>query len=171
MAAYLDVPDGRKYEASTKARPILTPEASTPGPSGDAAAATLASVALPPKAALVVCITDLGRAVVVSVAGEASTDNLLPLELALARLLARRVPLAVLDCSALTLLTSLAMGLPVGLRRDLGRWQGRLKLACVGPQIEEALQAARLFDLFEAHATVEQALAAGGDAPPTAAGR
>jgi anti-anti-sigma factor len=156
-----------------EARPVPASEVNFSGPRSQAAAAPLAAAApCPrPKAALVVRITDLDRAVVVSVAGEASADNLQPLEFARARLLARRVPLAVLDCSALTLLSSLAMGMLIGLRRDLGRWQGRLKLACVGARIEEALQVARLFDLFEAHATVEQALAAGGDALPTGAGR
>jgi anti-anti-sigma factor len=132
------------------------------GPSSSAAAAPHATWVPPsrPKAALVVRITDLDRAVVVSLAGEAHTDNVQPLQFALARLLARRVPLAVLDCSALTLLSSLAMGILVGLRRDLGRWQGRVKLAGVGPPIEQALQATRLLDLFEVYATVEQALAA-----------
>jgi anti-sigma B factor antagonist len=139
-----------------------TSEVGSLGPSSNAAAASLATRVPPrqPKAALVVRITDLDRAVVVSLAGEASTDNVQPLQFALARLLARRVPLAVLDCSALTLLSSLAMGILVGLRRDLGRWQGSLKLAGVGPPIEQALQATRLLDLFEVHATVEQALAA-----------
>ena len=114
---------------------------------------------------LVVHITVRERAVVVSLAGEASSDNLQPLELALARLLARRVPLVVLDCSALTLLSSLAMGMLVGLRRDLGRWQGRVKLAGVSPLIEEALRVTRIIELFEVHATVEQALAVVADVP------
>jgi len=114
---------------------------------------------------LVVHITVRERAVVVSLAGEARSDNLQPLELALARLLARRVPLVVLDCSALTLLSSLAMGLLIGLRRDLGRWQGRVKLAGVSPLIEEALRVTRIIELFEVHATVEQALAAVADVP------
>ena len=52
------------------------------------------------------------------------------------------------------------MGILVGLRRDLGRWQGCVKLARLGPPIEQALEATRLIDLFEVHATVEQALAA-----------
>jgi anti-sigma B factor antagonist len=137
-------------------------EVSSLGPGSIAAAAPLATTVPPsqPKAALVVRVTDLDRAVVVSLAGEARTNNVQPLQFALARLLARRVPLAVLDCSALTLLSSLAMGILVGLRRDLGRWQGSVKLAGVGPPIEQALQATRLLNLFEVHATVEQALAA-----------
>jgi anti-sigma B factor antagonist len=138
---------------------------STPGPSSNAAAATLGNPGprRQPKATLVVRITDLDQGVVVSVAGEASTDNLQPLEFALARLLARRVPLAVLDCSALTLLSSLAMGMLVGLRRDLGRWQGCVILACLTPPIQDALQASRLTELFEVHATVEEALATAGN--------
>jgi anti-anti-sigma factor len=143
-----------------------------PRPARQAAAATRAIAAPPrrPKAALLVRLTERDRAGVVSLAGEASTDNLWPLEFALARLLARRVPLAVLDCSALTRLSSLAVGMLVGLRRDLGRWQGRVKLAGVGPPIEEALRATGLLDLFEVHATAEQALAAaaGADGPPPA---
>jgi anti-sigma B factor antagonist len=137
--------------------------ARTPRTARMAPAAPLVALAAPPrrpKATLVVRVTDLDRAVVVGLAGEASTDNLQPLELALARLLTQRVPLAVLDCSALTLLSSLAMGMLVGLCRDLGRWRGRVKLAGLGPRIEEALQTTRLIDLFEVHATVEQALAA-----------
>jgi anti-sigma B factor antagonist len=134
-----------------------------------AAAAPLVLAAPPgqPQAALAVRITDRGRAMVVTLAGQASADNLQPLEVALARVLARRVPLAVLDCSALTLLSSLALGMLVGLRRDLRRWHGCVKLAGVGPAVEQALQATRLLDLFEVHATVEQALAAAAvaDAP------
>jgi anti-anti-sigma factor len=135
--------------------------------SSNAAAATLAIAAPPrrPKAALVVRLSELGRGVVVTLAGEASTDNLQPLEFALIRLVARRVPLAVVDCSALTMLSSLAMGMLVGLRRDLGRWHGCVILAGVRPPVEEALQATRLLDLFEVHATVEQALAAVADVP------
>jgi anti-anti-sigma factor len=121
---------------------------------------TLSSVSpTQPKAGLVVCITELDEAVVVSLTGAASTDNLQPLEFALARLLAHRLPLAVLDCTALTMLSSLALGMLVGFRRDLGRWHGCVKLAGVSPPIEQALRATRLADLFEIHATVEHALA------------
>jgi anti-sigma B factor antagonist len=149
--------DRQQPEAGT----LLASEVSTLGPSNSAAAATLVAPAprRQPKATLVVRITDLDQAAVVSMAGEASTDYLQPLEFALAGLLARRVRLAVLDCSALTLLSSLAMGMLVGLRRDLGRWQGRVKLACLTPPIQDALQVARLIELFEVHATIEEALA------------
>jgi anti-sigma B factor antagonist len=167
-AGWLGADRGSQYRDphQPEARPPVASEVSTLGPSSNAAAATLAAAAprRQPKAALVVRIAALDRAVVVSVAGEASTDNLQPLEFALARLLARRVPLAVLDCSALTLLSSLAMGMLVRLRRDLGRWQGCVKLACLTPPIQDALQTARLTELFEVHATVEEALATAGNA-------
>jgi anti-sigma B factor antagonist len=154
-------------------RTPLASEVSTVGPGSNAAAATLA-VPAPrwrPRTALVVGIRDVDRAVVVSVADEASTDDLHPLEFALARLLARRVPLAVIDCSALTLLSRLAMGMLVRLRRDLGRWQGRVKLACLPPPIRSALEVAGLAELFEVHATVEEALATAGNALATAEAR
>jgi anti-anti-sigma factor len=152
-------------------QPRLTPACAATSSSAEAGIIPAAPPQRRPRAALTVRIIDLDGCVVVSVAGEASTDNLQPLEFALARLLARRVPLAVLDCSELTLLSSLAMGLLVGFRRDLGRWQGRVKLACVQPQVDVSLQAARLTFLFDLHATVEQALAHAGDALATAAGR
>jgi anti-sigma B factor antagonist len=140
----------------------VTPASEAPlDTSSNVAAADLAAAApLPrPRPALIVGVTDLDQAVVVTVAGDAGTDNLHELELVLARLVARRVPLAVFDCSALTLLSSLAMGMLVGLRRDLGRWQGCVKLACLGPRTEEALRVTRLSELFQIHATIEQALA------------
>jgi anti-anti-sigma factor len=114
--------------------------------------------------ALTISIADLDQAVVLRLEGDARIDNLVPLEFALTRLVARRVSLVVLDLSGLTLLSSLAMGMLIGLRRDLARWQGRLTLACVPPRIHEALQAARLADLFEFHATLDQALATAKDA-------
>jgi anti-anti-sigma factor len=144
----------RRYQP----QPCLTPACATTS-SAEAGIVSAAPPQRQPRAALAVRIIDLDGCVVVSVAGEASTDNLQSLELALARLLARRVPLAVLDCSELTLLSSLAMGLLVGFRRDLGRRQGSVTLACVQPQVEQSLRAARLTFLFDLHATVEQALA------------
>jgi anti-sigma B factor antagonist len=175
VAGWLGADRGKRHSDPHQpaAQPPLASEVSTSGPSNNATATTLAAPAprRQPRAALDVRITDLDGAVVVSVAGAASTDNLQPLEFALARLLARRVPLAVFDCSALTLLSSLAMGILIGLRRDLGRWQGRVKLACLTPPIQEVLQTARLAELFEIHATVEEALATGGNALTTATAR
>jgi len=82
--------------------------------------------------------------------------------LILMRLVARRVPLVVVDLSGLTFLSSLAMGALVGFRRDLGRWGGRVKLVAIPPPIYESLEATRLHMLFEICATVEEARAAAG---------
>jgi anti-anti-sigma factor len=76
------------------------------------------------------------------------------------RLGACRVLLAVLELSELTLLSTLAMGALVSLRRDLGRWGGRVRLAATPPSIHDALTAAGLTDLFEFYRSVEEALAA-----------
>jgi anti-anti-sigma factor len=66
--------------------------------------------------------------------------------------------LAVLDLSQVTFLSSLGMGLLVRLSRDLGRWNGRVKIANCPPAIREALEVARLMDFFQFHATVDEAL-------------
>ena len=80
------------------------------------------------------------------------------MQLALTRVLARRPLLAVLDLSQLTSVSSLALGLLVRFRRDLGRWNGRVTIANCPVVIREVLQVTRLADFFEFHATVEDAL-------------
>jgi anti-anti-sigma factor len=112
------------------------------------------------REALDIKISEQERGVVVCLSGYAGSTNLHTLEFTLIRLSARRVPLAVLDLSGLTLLSSLAMGMLVRFNRDLGRWQGRVKLAGVPAHIREALETAMLTTLFEIHATAEDALTA-----------
>jgi anti-anti-sigma factor len=110
-----------------------------------------------PQAPLTVTIADLTHAVVVRLEGSASFNNLDRLQLALIRLVARRTPLAVLDLSGLTFIASLAMGVLVTFRRDLGRWGGRVRVAGARPEIYEALQVAGLTEVFEFCTTVEKA--------------
>jgi anti-anti-sigma factor len=93
--------------------------------------------------------------------GEAGVRAPDRMQFILMRLVARRIPLVVVDLSGLTFLSSLAMGALVGFRRDLGRWGGRVKLAAIPPLIYESLQTTRLPMLFEVCATVEEAQAAG----------
>jgi anti-anti-sigma factor len=112
----------------------------------------------PTQAPLTVTITDLPQGVVLRVEGSASFNNLNRLQFALIRLVARRVPLAVLDFSELTFIASLAMGVMVTFRRDLGRWGGRVRIAGVRPEIHEALQAAGVAELFEFFPTVQEAV-------------
>ena len=86
----------------------------------------------------------------------------MPFIVMLMRLVARRPPLVVVDLSGVTFLSSLAIGALVGLRRDLGRWGGRVKLAAIPPMIYESLKTSRLDTLFEICATVEEAQDATG---------
>jgi anti-anti-sigma factor len=131
-------------------------------PSTSPLAPVHAQPASPPRerATLVATISDLDGGVLVRIEGEAGTVGLDRLEFVFARVIARRTQLAVLDLTHLTFLSSLAMGQLVRLRRDLGRWNGRVKIASCPPLIREALEVARLTGFFELHATVEEALSA-----------
>jgi anti-anti-sigma factor len=114
----------------------------------------------PTPGPLTVTITDVPQGVVLRVEGSASFLYLDRLQFALVRLIARRIPLAVLDFSELTFIASFAMGMLVTFRRDLDRSGGRVRIAGVRPEIHEAMQAAGLAELFEFYPTVEQAVQA-----------
>ena len=94
--------------------------------------------------------------------GEADVHAAGRMQFILMRLVACRLQLVVVDLSGVTFLSSLAIGALVGLRRDLGRWGGRVKLAAIPPMIYESLKTSRLDMLFEVCATVEEAQAAAG---------
>ena len=102
--------------------------------------------------------------VILRLEGEAGVHAVdrMPFMLMLMRLVARRPPLVVVDLSGVTLLSSLAIGALVGLRRGLGRWGGQVRLAAVPPVIYESLKTSRLDTLFEICATVEEAQDATG---------
>ncbi len=112
-------------------------------------------------AALVCTSTDEPWGVLLKVAGPASTDQLRDLQIMVNKTVARRVKLVVVDLSELTFISSLAMGLFVSLRRDLGRWGGQTRLAAVPPLIHQAFDLARLTQILPIDATVEAAVAAG----------
>ena len=114
--------------------------------------------ALPARRSLAATLIDLDCGVLVRIAGDVGIAGLEQLEFAFARVIARRTRLAVLDLSQVTFLSSLGMGQLVRVRRDLGRWNGRVKIANCPPAIREALEAARLMDFFQFHATVDEAL-------------
>jgi anti-sigma B factor antagonist len=108
----------------------------------------------------VATLIDLDCGALVRIAGEACIVGLEKLQFAFARLIARRTRLAILDLCQLTFLSSLGMGQLVRLHRDLGRWNGRVKIASCPAAIREALNVAGLLDFFEFHSTVEEALSA-----------
>jgi anti-anti-sigma factor len=106
-------------------------------------------------------VSEVSGAVVVRLAGEAPVVEVAPLQLSFARLVVRRVPVVVLDLSELTYISSLALGAVLALRRDLGRFGGRIAIAGARSRVYGVLETTRLHTLFESHATVEEALAAG----------
>jgi anti-anti-sigma factor len=109
--------------------------------------------------ALAVTITDVVQGVIVRLEGQADLNTIDRMESALVRLVIRHTPLAVLDCSELTFLASLAMGVLVTFHRARARWGGRVVIAGVRPEVYEALRRAGLTDLFQFCATIGEATA------------
>jgi anti-anti-sigma factor len=107
-----------------------------------------------------VTISDFDGGVLVRLEGEAGILGLEKLQFAFARVIARRSRLAVLDLSQLTYVTSLAIGQLVRLQRDLGRWNGRVKIASCPAVIREVLEVVKVADFFGFHASVEEAISA-----------
>jgi anti-anti-sigma factor len=129
----------------------------TDTPSQDSPAAKLLRA---PEAVFECRVAETPWGVLLRLEGEAGVHAVDRMQFILIRLVARRTPLVVVDLSGVTFLSSLAIGALVGLRRDLGRWGGRVKLAAIPPMIYESLKTSRLDMLFEVCATVEEAQAA-----------
>ena len=109
---------------------------------------------------LAVTISDFDGGALVRLEGEAGIVGLEKLQFAFTRVIARRSRFAILDLSGLTSLSSLAIGQLVRLHRDLGRWNGRVKIASCPAVIREVLEVAKVADFFVFHASVEEALSA-----------
>ena len=116
----------------------------------------------PPEAPFDCRVAETPWGVLLRLEGEVGIYAVDRMQLMLIRLVARRMPLVVVDLSGVTFLSSLAMGALVCLRRDLGRWGGRVKLAAIPPLIYGSLRTAHLDTLFEICATVEEAQATAG---------
>ncbi len=97
--------------------------------------------------------------ILVKVEGQAGVVGLQELQLAFMQIIARRTSVAVLDLSGLTFISSLAMGMVVGLRRDLARWNGCVRIGGCPSIIHEAFDVAGLTELFTFHTSAEEALA------------
>jgi anti-anti-sigma factor len=113
----------------------------------------------PVMATLEVTIAVRGPATVIRIAGEATYRAAERLELAITPVLARRPALVVVDLAEAGGFSSLAIAALVGLRRSLGRWGGKMRLAAVPALVRETLEVTRVLELFEVFVTVEQALA------------
>jgi anti-anti-sigma factor len=109
---------------------------------------------------LTVTVEELAGGVLLRLQGQAQISTVGLMQLAVERLVARRVPLVILDLSELTFLGSLAMSALVVLRRDLQPWGGRVEIAGIRPLVYESLEVTGLHRLFAFRASVEEALAA-----------
>jgi anti-anti-sigma factor len=123
-------------------------------------AAAHARAARQESTTLAVTISDFDGGALVRLEGEAGIVGLEKLQFAFARVIARRSRLAILDLSHLTSLSSLAIGQLVRFHRDLGRWNGRVKIASCPAVIREVLEVAKVADFFVFHASVEEAISA-----------
>jgi anti-anti-sigma factor len=160
--ALIDLLPGKEAPEAAPASKDKFKPVETPGAGPELAKVEIAPDSQPLRAAptpgpLAAIINELPQGVVLQLEGSASFNNLDRLHFALIRLVARRLPLAVL-LSELTFIASLAMGVLVTFRRDLGRWGGRVRIAGARPEIYEALQVAGLTDVFEFYPTVEEAI-------------
>jgi anti-anti-sigma factor len=155
------LPQERGREAPPAGKDMTMPEAVRQG-IPELAKVEVAPDAQPSRPAptpggLTVSLTDLDHGVVLRLEGSASFNNLDRLQLVLLRLIARRIPLVVLDLSELTFIASIAMGILVTFRRDHDRFGGRVRIAGARPEIYEALKEAGLTEIFEFCPTVEEA--------------
>jgi anti-sigma B factor antagonist len=64
-----------------------------------------------------------------------------------------------LDFSSVEHLSSAALGMLINLQKEVGKRNGKLKLADIRPQIFEIFKITRLSKLFEIHPSVEEAIA------------
>jgi anti-anti-sigma factor len=127
----------------------------TPGPRRARALAEQRSRPIP---WLEIEIIEAGREVAVWLRGEADVGEAPTLEAALARLLAKRPACVIFDLSELRFLSSLAMGVLVTFHRVAVRAGVRVcRATALHPAVREALDRAKLMDLFEAV----------GDLPPS----
>jgi anti-anti-sigma factor len=132
-----------------------------PGPNLPAAVETRPARPLPGKSTLAAAFSDLARGVLVRVEGEAGVTGLETLQIAFTQVLSRRPPLAVLDLSRLSFVSSLAIGQLVRLYRDLNRWNGRVRIVSCPPAIRQVLETAGVHAFFAFHESVEEAISAG----------
>ena len=72
------------------------------------------------------------------------------------------LPKLVLDFSAVTHMSSSALGVLITVHKRIQEKHGQLRLACIQPSIYEVFVITRLKEIFHIHASVEDALASSG---------
>jgi anti-sigma B factor antagonist len=96
-------------------------------------------------------------AVVLGISGEVGMLEFEAMSAKFREVLANSPRLVVLDLSGVPMIASAGMGAMVALRRDTGKYGGKVRLAAVRPQVREALKRALFERIFEFFDTVEAA--------------
>ncbi|HVT82337.1 MAG TPA: STAS domain-containing protein [Phycisphaerae bacterium] len=121
---------------------------------------------MPPT--LKVEITHANETTVIRLIGEARLD-IEDAAFQLDRVVAFHPRSVVVDVSQLTFLSSIGMSLLLNLRRTVSHVGGKVKLVGIQPLVKNAMEHARLLELFELHADLAGARAADPAAPVTGA--
>ncbi len=110
-------------------------------------------------ARLEVDVSKVGETVLVKLIGEARLE-VEAAGMQLDRVIVHHPKSVVVDCSKLTLLSSIGMSLFVNLRRSVVKNGGTVKLAGLQPMVSGALNHACLLPMFEIFPDIDSALAA-----------
>lgn len=114
----------------------------------------------PGSPALRVEMTSRGSTLVLALLGEARVWDAGVLEGALSRVLVARPRDIVVDLSACSMLSSVAVARLIDMAQVARRAGGRVRLAALQPNVREVVRTLRLEQLFPLHGTVAEALGA-----------
>jgi anti-anti-sigma factor len=99
-----------------------------------------------------------GKAIVVSIKGDAGMAFVGLLQQELSRVCEAKAELVVLDMSELSFISSMGMGTLVNFRKGVEKCGGTVKIAALQPLLAEAFRRARLTEMFEIVESVDAAL-------------
>lgn len=105
-------------------------------------------------------IVETPDGLVADIVGDVGVPQVDALQKHFLQLTARHPRLVILNCARMPFISSLGMGAFVALAKGIRLRGGRVMLAALQPPVLAVFRHARLQDVFELHATAEQALAA-----------
>lgn len=100
---------------------------------------------------------------VIAMSGTSRTATADDLDRAVTRITAQKPGFVILDLSRLEIISSLAIGCILSIRRAVVDHGGSVSIAAPSLLVRKALEIARLDELMETHATFEEALAPARD--------
>ena len=138
---------------------VLT-RGATPGYAGGAARKGARREGWCAMLTLDVQVAEIDHGMLVKIVGDAGVTQVAKLEHELSKVMLQKPPVAVLDLSQLTFISSLGMGALVSFRRSVTTKGGQVRLAAVPKLIRDGFRRARLDLLFPMFDTVDAALEA-----------